>query len=69
MLLTGDGIVAFRLLTIRQGLKIESMGMRLTSKAPSCRSIVKREFGITGKNIQDVIVKYDDFLRSNGLID
>ena len=37
---TPTQIDAFRLLTIRQGLKAEMVGMRLTRKAPSCLSIV-----------------------------
>ena len=41
---TPTQIDAFRLLTIRQGLKAEMVGMRLTRKAPSCLSIVKKGF-------------------------
>ena len=65
--ITDEHIGAFRLLTIRRGLKAEAMGMRLTRKAPSCLSIVKREFGMKG-NLASVTVQFDDLLRANGII-
>ena len=74
----GDGFIlkgpemisVYRLLVIRQGLKAESVGMRLTSKskAPSCRSIVKKEFGIKDRDIKTVILKYDAILRQMGIL-
>ena len=66
--ITGEHIGAFRLLTIRQGLKAEARGMRLTRKAPSCLSIVKREFGLKG-NLASVTAQFDDLLRANGIIE
>ena len=63
-----EAVNVFRLLTIRQGLKAESFGMRLTSKAPSCRSIVKKEFGIKDRDIKTVILKYDAILRQMGVL-
>jgi hypothetical protein len=65
--ITGEHIGAFRLLTIRQGLKAEARGMRLTRNAPSCLSIVKKEFGLKG-NLASVTVQFDDLLRANGII-
>lgn len=63
-----EAVNVFRLLTIRQGLKAESFGMRLTSKAPSCRSIVKKEFGIKDRDIKTVMQKYDAILRQMGVL-
>jgi hypothetical protein len=68
MLLTGDQINIYRLLTIRQGLLLEARGMRLTGKAPSCLSIVKREFGFKG-NRENVTAQYEAMLRERGIIE
>ena len=68
IMLTGDDINVYRLLTIRAGLKAEAFGMRLTSKAPSCLSIVKREFGFKG-NLQKVTAQYEAMLRASGIIE
>lgn len=68
VIFTGADIDVYRLLTIRMGLKAERMGMRLTSKAPSCRSIVKREFGIKDRDINTVITKFDAILLGLGVI-
>jgi len=66
--ITGDSINVYRLLTIRQGLKAEAMGMRLTSRAPSCLSIVKKEFGFKG-NLQKVTAQYEAMLRESNIIE
>lgn len=68
IMLTGDDINVYRLLTIRAGLKAEAVGMRLTSRAPSCLSIVKREFGFKG-NLQKVTAQYEAMLRANKIIE
>ena len=41
MLTTPDQIEAFRLRSLRQGLKLEMRGMRLTSKGNTCYAILK----------------------------
>ena len=61
-------IDAFRLLTIRQGLKAEMVGMRLTAKAPSCLSIVKREFGIKARTAADALPLFEAQLREMGIL-
>lgn len=66
--ITGEHIDIYRLLTIRQGLKAEAMGMRLTSRAPSCLSIVKKEFGFKG-NLQKVTAQYEAMLRAANIIE
>lgn len=61
-------INGFRLLTIRQGLKAEMMGMRLTAKGPSCLSIVKREFGIKARTAADALPLFEAHLREIGVL-
>lgn len=41
VLTTPEQINAFRLRSLRQGLKLEMMGMRLTSKGKTCYAILK----------------------------
>ena len=41
MLTTQPQIEAFRLRSLRQGLKLEMRGMRLTSKGQTCYAILK----------------------------
>jgi hypothetical protein len=41
--------VDFRITMIRIGLEAEMIGMRLTSKAPKCFTIIAKEFGIRAK--------------------
>lgn len=66
IMLTGEHIDMYRLLTIRAGLKAEAMGMRLTSKAPSCLSIVKKEFGFKGSR-EKVTAQFEAYMASIGL--
>ena len=65
---TPTQIQAFRLLTIRQGLKAEMVGMRLTSRAPSCLSIVKKEFGIKAKTAKEALPLFEAYLKELGLL-
>lgn len=50
-----------RLFTILSGLKLEIKipGMRLTRKAPKCSTILRQEFGLSGKPQK----LYDTFLQ------
>ena len=61
-------IDAYRMLTIRMGLKAESHGYRLTRKAPSCLSIVKREFGIKARTAADALPLFEAHLRELGIL-
>ena len=61
-------INAFRLITIRQGLKAESRGFRLTAKAPSCLSIVKKEFGIKAHTAKTALPLFEAHLREVGVM-
>ena len=67
-LTTPAQINAFRLITIRQGLKAESRGFRLTAKAPSCLSIVKKEFGIKARTAADALPLFEAHLRGLGIL-
>ena len=67
--LVGEDILKYRLLTLRQGLKLEKMGMRLTAKSRSCRAIVKDEFGIKFRDMDKVIEAFDEVLRQKGVIE
>ena len=64
-LLTGDAILTFRLLTMRQGLKLEDKtngGMRLTGKGRTCYAMVKREYGFKG-NRNKVLYQLESYIR------
>jgi hypothetical protein len=67
IIITGESIDVYRLLTIRMGLKAEAVGLRLTSKAPSCLSIVKKEFGFKG-NLASVTAQFEAMLKANGIV-
>ena len=68
ILTTPTQIDAFRMLTIRMGLRAEMAGMRLTAKAPSCLSIVKREFGIKARTAADALPLFEARLREMGVL-
>ena len=59
--ITGDDIQIYRLLTIRQGLKLEINGMRLTRGGSTCYSIARREFGFKG-NRAKVLAQLNDYI-------
>jgi len=67
-LTTPAQIDAYRMLTIRMGLKAESRGFRLTRKAPSCLSIVKKEFGIKARTAADALPLFEAHLRELGIL-
>lgn len=66
VIFTGKDVDTYRLLTIRMGLRTEALGMRLTSKAPSCLSIVKKEFCFKG-NREKVTAQFEAYMTSIGL--
>jgi hypothetical protein len=61
-------INGYRLLTIRQGLRSECRGFRLTAKGPSCLSIVRKEFGIKARNAEAALPLFEAHLRERGLL-
>ena len=49
---TPEQIARMRLATIKLGLEAELRGMRLTTRAPKCFSIIKNEYGIKGNKLK-----------------
>lgn len=47
----------YRLYVLRQGLKLESIGMQ-RSRRPSCFTIVRKEFGLKG-NKSEVLAQFN----------
>lgn len=65
---TTQQINALRAHTLRIGLASECKGgLRLTNKAPSCYSIIKRELGFKGSKIK-VYAQYLLWMELQGLI-
>lgn len=54
-----EAVNFFRMATILRGMKFElKTGMRMTSRAPSCFTIVRREYGLKG-NKQKLIDQFE----------
>ena len=65
--ITGDSIGHYRLLTLRQGLKLEAThGMQLC-RGRSAYSIVKAEFGLKGNKMK-VLEQFTAFLIDRGIL-
>jgi len=63
---TGEHINHMRMLTLRQGLKAERIGMRLT-RGRSCLSIVKAEFGIKARTAEAALPLFEAILTAKGI--
>ena len=61
VMITGESIMHYRLLTLIQGLKSEIKGMRLTSKGRTCYSIIKSEYGLKGSR-EKVLVQIQEIM-------
>ena len=48
---TDHSVILHRLLMLRQGLKLETRGLRM-SRGPSAYSIIKREFDLKGSKVK-----------------
>ena len=59
-----------RLMMIRSGLSLEIKhpGMRLTAKAPKCSTILRREFGLSGRPPK-LQALFEQLLAEAGVID
>ena len=64
---TPEEIEAYRLLALRAGLKLESVGMK-TSKGRSAFSIVKKMTGLPGRSAKELLSLYEDLLREYGIL-
>jgi len=62
---TPSQIEAFRLRTLLRGLKLETLGMKM-SRGASCYSIIKQEFGLTGSK-QKVYDQFKQLLEEGGI--
>ena len=56
------GVNLYRMITLYRGLGLELKGMRLTRKAPTCYSIIRREYGLKG-NKQRVLDQFEVLLE------
>ena len=58
-----EAVNFFRMATLLRGMKSElKTGMRMTSKAPSCFTIVRREYGLKG-NKQKLIDQFEKLVQ------
>jgi len=64
---TPEEIEAYRLLALRAGLKLESVGLK-TSKGKSAFSIVKKMTGLPGRSAKELLPLYEDLLREYGIL-
>ena len=48
VMMTGAGIDFYRLLTIRQALQVQGMGMRLSNKIPQGTTLARKHLGLKG---------------------
>lgn len=59
--ITGDSIPAYRLLMLRQALRMELKGLRVSSHSPTAYSIIKKEFGLKGSKAK-VLAAFETIL-------
>lgn len=58
---TGNSIPKYRLLMLRQGLKMEMKGLRISSRGPTVYSIIKKEFDLKGSR-EKVLTAFESIL-------
>ena len=59
--ITGDSVPRYRLLMLRQGLKMETKGLRISSHCPTAYSIIKKEFNLKGSKVK-VLQQFEELL-------
>lgn len=62
-----QGVSLIRLMMIHQALKAQIKGFRLTNKAPTGLTIVRKEFGIKARTAAQALPLYEQLLRENGI--
>ena len=67
MVVTGSDIQVYRMLTLRQALKAETIGLRLV-RGRSALAIVKAETGLKARTAKDMLPKYEALLREIGVL-
>ena len=60
-MLTGDGIELYKLMTLRQALKLHKLGIRMTSRGPAATTVARKHYGMKG-NIDSLIEQVDAVL-------
>lgn len=60
--LTGEAIDLYRMSTLLRGLQLEMKGIRLTRKAPTCYSIIKKKYGFKG-NREKVLAQFEAYVN------
>lgn len=60
--MTGDGIDFYRLLTIRQGLRLQKKGIRLSSRLPAATTLARKHLGIKG-NIDKLLAQVEAIIE------
>lgn len=64
--IAGGGPTCLRLGMIRRGLAFEiDTGMRLTNKAPKCSTILRKEFGLSGRPPK-LLEQFETLLTAEG---
>lgn len=63
-LTTPEQIANYRLLSLRQGLRLEIMGLRKSGH--SCYQIIKSEFGLKGTR-KEVFAQFEEMLKKRGV--
>jgi hypothetical protein len=48
VMVTGKGIELFRLVALKQGLKLQAVGIRMSSKIPQATTICRKQYGLKG---------------------
>ena len=66
VLKTPDQINAFRLLTLKGALKMETFGM--TRRGESAFSVIKREFGLKAASAKKLLPLYEEYLTDLGIL-
>jgi len=61
VIITGESIMHYRLLTMIQGLKSEIRGFKLTSKGRTCYSLLKSQYGLKG-NREKVLTQAQEIM-------
>lgn len=65
VVITGDDVGRYRLLTLRSALKLEVLGM--THSGGSVCAVIKREFNLKG-NKAKVLAQFEAHLRTKGIL-
>jgi hypothetical protein len=66
MVITGGEIQVYRLLALKGALKMEAIGMKRRGK--SALSIVKSMTGLKARTAKDMVPKYEEWLRAQGIL-